>query len=164
MQDVPRPDWFISTSEKDYFEVIDSINRNISVQPDANDYRRRLNRIAGLLRWQVLTRYEHRKREASTLLQGLNKELDRLKLMHHSFIRSRQMLVYTYEGYDDQLNHLVVRVGSARHKVHSLMLQQRRILETAAIVELERRRKQLQANQVKARFASARSYDRARSK
>ena len=164
LQDVPRPDWFISASEKDYLERIDLINRKILDQPDANDYRRRLNRIAGLVRWQILARYEERKLEASTLLQALNKELERLKLMHHSFIRSRQILVYIYQGYDDQLNKLVVKVSNARQKVRTLMLRQKRTIETAAIVELERRRKQLQANQVKARFLSATSYDRARSK
>jgi len=48
-----------------------------------------------------------------------------------------------------------------QERIKTLMLRQGYMLETMAVNELDMRRKRIEADQVKARFALAESYDRA---
>jgi len=162
LNDQSDPGLFVSAVEQKDMDRIRLLHANAGSGTSASDYRRRLDRLSGLIRWQVLTDYDARRQLAQQGWNQLDSELESLKLRHHAVVSARQVLLDTYEGYDDQLNALASRISKAIPATALLISQQRQQLTDMAITEIDRRIKQLKAHQVKARFELARSYDRAR--
>ncbi|WP_308366186.1 MULTISPECIES: tetratricopeptide repeat protein [unclassified Microbulbifer] len=121
----------------------------------------RIARLEGVLEWRLSTEYDQRLTEAYKHLQQLNEEIEKLQVVYHSFVRSRQAATHSYKGYNDTIAQLRSRLKMAQTKLETLMARQGTMLETLAVNELDRRRAQLESYQIKARFALADSYDRA---
>ncbi len=94
-------------------------------------------------------------------MRELDSVVDNLERTYRSFVRTRQAATQSYEGYDSSLNTLTIKVQEAQERVKSAMLRQGKLIEAMAVDELDKRRKRIEGDQVKARFALAESYDRA---
>jgi hypothetical protein len=125
------------------------------------DVRRRIERLQGLMHWEIHTTYNSRLTSAYKHLHELDADVDRLNAIHRSFVRSRQAATQSYKGYDKQLGAVRRQVREAQDKVATLMARQGHVLEAMAVQELDQRRARLEEYQVQARFALAESYDKA---
>ena len=159
----PRPDFLASADERIVRERLVDIEKAVkkNAGPQAAAQQERINRLKGVLHWQILTGYDQRLTDAYKNLQGLNEVIAALKKQYLSYVRARQAAAQSYEGYNDGLRRLRVRVLDAQDQVKTLMARQGHMLEVMAINELELRIQRLAEYQVKARFALADSYDRA---
>jgi hypothetical protein len=160
---VPRPDYLATAEERVIGERISLLEQKRTAGgtavPDEVDAR--INRLRGVLHWNVYTEYDSRFTEAYKDLRDLNREVDLLKRQYTAFVRTRQAATQSYEGYDDVIRRLVSTIGKAREKVGQLMARQGQMLETMAVNELNARRDRLAEFQTKASFSMADSYDRA---
>ena len=121
----------------------------------------RLNRLRGILTWNIYTDYDRRLTEAYHHLHALNDDMELLDRQYTSFVRARQAATQSYQGYDDTIRRQRQMIGRAKDNVEQMMAKQGHLIEVMAINELERRRNRLDAFIVKTRFALADSYDRA---
>ena len=162
----PRPD-FLETSEER--RIRDAIKRqeqkykNDST-PAGIEANRRIKRLLGVLNWQIKTTYDTRLTDAYKHLHQLDDDVEKLRNIYRSFVRSRQAATQSYKGYNNQLQQLKNRVRDAKEKVTTLMARQGHMLDVMAINELDQRRIRLEEFQVQARFALSESYDRASKK
>ena len=162
----PRPDFLETADERiirDSLRILAEKYKNDS-SASANDIRRRINRLNGVLLWQTKTTYDKRLTEAYKHLHQLDADVEKLRNIYRSFVRSRQAATQSYKGYDDQIRQLRNRVRDSKEKVSTLMARQGNMLDTMAISELDQRRVRLEEFQVQARFALSESYDRASKK
>jgi len=156
----PRPDFLATAPERIFKERIAKLEKQFSY--DANSVTmQRINRLKGVLSWNIKTQYDERLTEAFKHLDDLDKDIARLKAIYASFVRTRQAATQSYEGYDEQIRRLRIKTQQSMEKVNTLMARQGHMLEVMAINELSKRRQKLEQSQVKARFAMAESYDRA---
>ncbi len=129
--------------------------------PESEALRRRLDRLRGVLTWNVETQYHQRLTQAHEHLRELNEDMEILTARYDAFVRARQAATHSHVGYEVPVNRLRVRVGDALERLELLMAKQGNILEIVAIDELTGRRERLEGYQNQARFAFADSYDRA---
>jgi hypothetical protein len=159
----PRPDFLQTADERmlreQLAQLADKVRNDTSQAGEAA--RQRIERLQGVLHWNIHTSYDDRLTQAYKHLHALSADVEQLDDVHRSFVRSRQAATQSYKGYDKQLASLRRRVQEARGKVSTLMARQGSILEAMAIQEFEQRRARLEEYQVQARFALAESYDRA---
>jgi hypothetical protein len=160
---VPRPDYLATAEERVIGERIALLERKLTAGGTTitGEVAARINRLRGVLHWNIYTEYDSRFTEAYKHLRDLNREVDLLKRQYTAFVRTRQAATQSYEGYDDVIRRQRSRIGKAREKMGELMARQGRMLETMAVNELTARRDRLAEFQTKASFAMADSYDRA---
>jgi hypothetical protein len=163
MRVVPRPDYLATSQERIIGERITRLEKALAAAGGAGPGRveDRIGRLRGVLHWNIYTDYDRRFTEAYKHLRDLNQAVDRLKRQYGAFVRTRQAATQSYQGYDETIRRLRVRIREAGEKVGTLMARQGHLLETMAVDELIRRRERLSEFQIKARFAMADSYDRA---
>lgn len=157
----PRPQFLATVSERIYGQRVAMMERRVKHLPYDNTSRQRVDRLRGSLNWGIFTQYHERLTRAFKRLRELDGVVADLKDTYRSFVRTRQAATLSYEGYDSTLNTLAIKVTEAQERVKTAMLRQGHMLETMAVNELDVRRKRIEGDQVKARFALAESYDRA---
>jgi hypothetical protein len=159
----PRPDFLQTADERLMRELIAQLAERYKNDTSAagEDARRRIQRLQGVLHWNVHVAYNERLTSAYKHLHELDGDVQALNTVYRSFVRSRQAATQAYKGYAKQLGTLRRRVHDAHDKVNVLMARQAHLLEAMAIDELGQRRARLEDYQVQARFALAESYDRA---
>ncbi len=160
---VPNPDYLATSTERIVSEKINHLERNLSAGGAAipTVIGARIERLRGVLKWNIYTDYDRRFTEAHKHLQDLNSEIDMLKKQYTAFVRTRQAATQSYQGYGDAIRRQRILIREAHEKVGQLMARQGHMLELMAVNELSRRRDRLAEFQIKARFAMADSYDRA---
>jgi len=160
---VPRPDFLATANERILAERITLMERKMTAggKTVPAGVEARIQRLRGVLHWNLYTEYDRRYTEAYKHHRDLIREVDRMKKQYAAFVRTRQAATQSYEGYDGVIHRQRVLIQKAREKVGKLMERQGQILETMALNELTQRRERLAEFQVKARFSMADSYDRA---
>ncbi|MBW2514931.1 MAG: hypothetical protein JRE21_10240 [Deltaproteobacteria bacterium] len=160
---VPRPDYLATSGERILSAQIARLEGMLGQDALSTDkaINARINRLRGVLTWNIYTQYDRRLTEAYHHLGELNDEIDLLNKQYTSFVRTRQAATQSYEGYEEGISRLWARIGGAHEKMEALMNRQGHMLEAMAVNELTRRRERLSACEIKARFAMADSYDRA---
>jgi hypothetical protein len=153
---VPRPDYLATAGERVVGERLALLERKAAAGFEA-----RIQRLRGLLLWNIHTEYDRRFTEAHEHLRELSGHVERLKRRYASFVRTRQAATQSYEGYDEVIRRQRVLIERARETMDELMERQGRMLETMAVNELVARRERLAEFRIKARFGMADSYDRA---
>ena len=159
----PRPDFLETADER----LVRGKLRNLlakfknDTSASADDIRRRIKRLEGVLYWQITTTYDKRLTAAYKHFHQLDTDVEKLRNIYRSFVRSRQAATQSYKGYDNQIRQLRNRVRDSKERVKTLMARQGNMLDVMAINELDQRRKRLEEFQVQARFALSESYDRA---
>ena len=163
MLTAPRPDYLATSTERIAFEQINHLEDRLPGSPveAVADLRARIQRLRGVMTWEIRTGYDQRFTDAHKHLRDLNRDVDRMKARYAAFVRTRQAATQSYEGYDEPIRRLRYLVREAGQKVKVLMERQGHLLEVMAVNELTRRRERLAEFQIKARFALADSYDRA---
>jgi hypothetical protein len=159
----PRPDFLATADERILRLKLSEIEQGAKKYPaaEAAALQARINRLRGVLRWRINTAYDQRLTEAYKHLQQLDTVIAALRVQYRSYVRTRQAAAQSYEGYEDGLKRLRVRLLDAQERVKTLMARQGHMMEVMAINELEQRTQRLEEFQIKARFALADSYDRA---
>ena len=160
----PRPDYLATAKERIISEQIAHLERKLTAGGTAvpSEVEARIKRLRGVLHWNIYTEYDSRFTEAHKHLRELNQVIDQLNRQYAAFVRTRQAATQSYEGYDEVIRRERKRILAAQEKVRELMARQGQMLENMAVNELSKRRDRLDVLQVKARFALADSYDRAR--
>ena len=161
-----RPEYLASSDERAASDTLARLGVYLNAHPQlkTDEIRGRIARLQGLLQWQINTEYDARLSGAFESLRALDEHIHKLKKMHSSFIRTRQVATQSYEGYETPIRQLRTRLQQSEIKLNAVMARQGRMMETMAISELEKRRIKLEDYQIKARFALAESYDRATKK
>jgi len=159
----PRPDYLATSDERILGEQIGLLEKELAERGTAvpSGIESRINRLRGVLHWNIYTNYDHRFTQAHEHLRDLNREVNQLKEQYTAFVRTRQAATQSYEGYDDVISRQRSRIREARETVKELIARQGNMLEIMAVNELTKRRERLAEFQIKARFAMADSYDRA---
>lgn len=161
----PRPDFLTTVDERILLQQVDQVENKLKNQGALDDRAiQRINRLKGIVTWNVNTQYHERFTQATEHLHELDEHVDKLNEDYRTFVRTRQAATQSYKGYDKQIQRLRIKIRHAQGKVDVLMARQGHMIEVMAINELEHRRKRLEEYQVKARFAMAESYDRATKK
>lgn len=162
----PRPEFLETVDERLMREKLRNLLAKFKkdTSASADDIRSRVKRLEGVLHWQIATTYNKRLTEAYKNLHQLDADVEKLRSIYRSFVRSRQAATQSYKGYDNQIRQLRNRVRDSKERVNTLMARQGYMLDTMAINELDKRRKRLEEFQVQARFALSESYDRASKK
>jgi hypothetical protein len=133
-------------------------------QPGLIQAKARLQRLQGVLNWQLDTDYDRRLAAAYKNLGELDRALKSLQEQHQKVVRFKREAYQSYEGYEIPFQRLRTRLQATRTRIEGVMAQQASYLEKVAVKELDRRRRKLADYRVKARFALAESYDRATKK
>jgi hypothetical protein len=159
----PRPDYLATAEERVAQERLAHLGRALGIQGVVlhPEQAARLDRLGGVLTWNILTEYDRRLTDAYRNLKALNRDIAQLNRQYTAFVRTRQAATQSYEGYGPTIGSLRQRIASALERVEGLMTSQGRVIEGMAVNELTARRDRLQEFQHKARFALADSYDRA---
>lgn len=162
----PRPEFLETADERGLREKLRLEEQKYKSDTSASgiEAQRRIKRLQGVLYWQLRTTYDKRLTEAYKHLHQLDGDVEKLREIYRSFVRSRQAATQSYKGYDNQLRQLRNRVRDANESIKTLMARQGNMLNVMAVNELEQRRKRLEEFQVQARFALSESYDRASKK
>jgi hypothetical protein len=159
----PRPDHLATTEERIVREGLNEIERALKRVPaeEREALQARVDRLNGLLTWNLRTQYHERFTDAYKHLEQLNADIAKMTAQYEAFVRARQAAMHSYVGYDAALARLRQRVSEQLQEVSLVMARQGRVLEMVAINELGIRRDRLEAYQSQARYAVADSYDRA---
>ena len=159
----PRPDFLATATERILRERITLLEQSLSSDGAdmPQDVDSRIQRLRGVLDWNIQTDYDRRLTEAHQNLHDLNQDVEQLQQQYDSFVRIRQAATQSYQGYDTSIRRQRIRIAAALKKARTLMARQGHMLEMMAVSELTRRRERLEEFQVKARFAMADSFDRA---
>lgn len=159
----PRPKYLMTVNERIYLNNILKLEKKYSKnkKKDISIVMARLNRLKGVITWNIETEYQQRFTKADKNLRSLNKDVDDLDNKYRSFVRTRQAATQSFIGYDDQIRQLKNRINFADEKIKLLLARQGHMLELMSTNELENRRKRIEELQIKARFSLAESYDRA---
>ncbi len=160
----PRPDYLATSDERIISERLAHLEKLATLHDGGVEpgFGERIRRLRGVLSWNIQTEYDQRFTDAHKNLRELNQVIDRLNRQYTAFVRTRQAATQSYEGYDEVIRRQRPRIQAAQEKVKVLIARQGQVLEIMAVNELTKRRDRLEEFQVKARFALADSYDRAR--
>jgi hypothetical protein len=159
----PQPDYLATAEERIFRERISRLEQALSpagtkISPE---FKARLERLRGVINWNIRTDFDRRLTEAHQNLRDLTLDIEQLQRQYDSFVRVRQAATQSYQGYDASIRRQRIRITTAQKQVKTLMARQGHLLEVMAVKELSRRRERLEEFQVKARFAMADSFDRA---
>jgi tetratricopeptide (TPR) repeat protein len=159
----PRPENLATAEERIAGEQIAAIEKKIgnSTSPESLALLERAARLRGALTFRQETEYSTRLTAAYKHLTELTVEVNTLTKQYDDFVRARQAATHSYVGYDPQIAGLRDRVGGALKRVETLMDEQGKMIESAAIHQLEVRRDRMLVQQTEARYGVADSYDRA---
>lgn len=159
----PRPDYLAKVDERLALNKIYSLEKKYAKDSRSSvaEIKTRINRLKGVIKWNIDTEYQERFTEADKNLKLLNEHIDELDKNYRAFVRTRQSATQSFIGYDDAIRQLKNRIQFAGEKVELLMTRQGHMLELMSINELKNRRKRIEELQIKARFSLAESYDRA---
>ena len=159
----PRPDYLATADEQRAaarIQRLEAALRNAS-GADRAALSLRIDRLKGVLTWNLETNYHERLTVAHKHLRELNADLKVLTAQYDDFVRTRQAATQSYTGYKGQIDDLRERTARALELLGVLMTRQGHMLETVASNELKLRHERLEAQLNQARFAFADSYDRA---
>ena len=159
----PRPDYLATADERIVRERLHQLGKQLPDDggPEATALRQRIQRLEGVLTWNLQTQYHERLTDAYQHLNELDADVAALTAQYDAFVRTRQAAVHSYVGYETPINLLRRRVDDALQRLTLVMARQGHLLEIVAIAELDVRRDRLEAYQSQARYAVADSYDRA---
>ena len=156
----PRPEFLATPEEQQNLAQIEAVEAALGETAPAQSLAR-LNRLKGLIRFTLETRYHERLTEFDRNLRQLDQAMAVVEAEYDEYVRSRQAATHSYVGYDEPMNRLSADVSHSIDRVEQLMTRQGQLLEIVAIDELMARRGRLETYGDKARFALADSFDRA---
>lgn len=157
----PAPHLLATAEELAAIERLESLRSRIGDGADAAGLARRLDRLQGLVTWNLETRYHDRLAEVHAALEALSHDVDEMQRRYARFVRVRQAAQHGHSGFDATIVELARRAERAIERIDGVREAQGRALEAVARRELVSRRARLAEYQNKARFAFADSYDRA---
>ena len=160
---MPRPEFLATPAEQDILAQVEAIEAALlmSAREDRDQLAARLQRLRGLVVWNIETEYHERFTEFDRNLRSLDEAMAIAQAEYDTYVRSRQAATHSYVGYDKPITRLRADVRQSVEQIDRLMARQGHLLEVVAIDELMARRDHLENYGDKARFALADSYDRA---
>ena len=156
----PRPDFLATTEERVLSARLAKLREGLDAEMHAGMIER-IERLQGLVTWQVKTAYHERLTAFYEHLQDSQQAIDLLTEQYNAYVRIRQAATHSYVGYNAPIKRLRTRVREAHDRIELLMARQGHLLEQVAIRELETRSRRLEGYEERARYALADSYDRA---
>jgi tetratricopeptide (TPR) repeat protein len=159
----PRPEFLATRDEQALLARLDALEARFGGELRSSEEMllKRIQRLRGLVIWDLQTEYHVRLTEFDRNLRNLSVAMATAQAEYDQYVRSRQAATHSYVGYNAPIRILRTDVQNAIEEVESLMKRQGHALEVFAIDELVARRARLENYREKARFALADSYDRA---
>ena len=159
----PRPEFLATPEEQALLKRLELLEAEAqAATPDGTSVAlTRINRLKGILVWQLETQYHDRLTRFDENLRSLDAAMAVAKTQYDEYVHVRQAATHSFEGYEQPINRLRVQSSKAIEKIEMLMARQGHQLEMLAVDELIARRTRLENYGDKARFALADSYDRA---
>ena len=159
---MPRPEFLATPEEQALLERIGVLEAKAAMNFDSNGPTLlRLQRLKGILSYRLRTEYHERLTEFDKNVRGLDQAMAMVQDEYEEYVRNRQAVSHSFEGYDKPMRRLRAEVEQSVEEIDRLMARQGHLLEVLAIEELVARRDHLENYGDKARFALADSYDRA---
>ncbi|TNF89132.1 MAG: hypothetical protein EP301_03610 [Gammaproteobacteria bacterium] len=156
----PRPEFLATTGERTTSLQLASLRAGLDEEADAVLIER-IDRLQGLITWQVKTDYHDRLTRFYEHLEDSQAAIDELTRQYDAYVRIRQAAAHSYVGYEIPIKRMRTRVQASLARIDLLMARQGRMLEQVAVRELESRVRRLEGYEERARYALADSYDRA---
>jgi hypothetical protein len=156
----PRPEFLATPEERVTIERLEQLENQAAAGGDKFALAR-IKRLQGVLIFRLRTEYHDRLTKFDANLRKLDEAMAVVNAQHEHYVRVRQAVTHSYNGYEKPINRLRVNATSAIEQIDLLMARQGRVLEKVAVEELVARRGRLEKFGDKARFALADSYDRA---
>ena len=158
----PRPEFLATPEEQALLERVGVLEAKAAMNFDSNEQTLlRLQRLKGVLTYTLRTEYHERLTEFDKNVRGLDQAMAMVQDEYDEYVRNRQAVSHSFEGYDKPMRRLRAEAEQAVEEIDRLMARQGHLLEVLAIEELVARRDHLEDYGDKARFALADSYDRA---
>jgi len=159
----PRPEFLATRAEQTTINRIDAVEVALKLgdRSDKDVLLQRLQRLKGLVTWDLETTYHARFTEFDRNVRSLDEAMIVAQNEYDEYVRTRQAATHSYVGYEKPISRLRADVRESVDQIDRLMARQGHLLEVLAIDELMARRDHLENYGDKARFALADSYDRA---
>jgi len=159
----PRPEFLATRAEQTTINRIDAVEVALKLgdRSDKDVLLQRLQRLKGLVTWDLETTYHARLTEFDRNVRSLDEAMIVAQNEYDEYVRTRQAATHSYVGYEKPISRLRADVRESVDQIDRLMARQGHLLEVLAIDELMARRDHLENYGDKARFALADSYDRA---
>ncbi len=159
----PRPEFLATRAEQMIINRIEIVEVALKLgdRGDRDALLKKLQRLKGLVTWDLETTYHARFTEFDRNVRGLDEAIIVAQNEYDEYVRSRQAATHSYVGYEKPISRLRADVRESVDRIDRLMARQGHLLEVLAIDELMARRDHLENYGDKARFALADSYDRA---
>ena len=159
----PRPEFLATREEQLIIYRIDTVEATLKLgdRGDKDVLLQRLQRLKGLVTWDLETTYHARLTEFDRNVRSLDEAMIVAQNEYDEYVRTRQAATHSYVGYEKPISRLRADVRESVDQIDRLMARQGHLLEVLAIDELMARRDHLENYGDKARFALADSYDRA---
>jgi hypothetical protein len=123
--------------------------------------RHRVDRLEGVLTWNLRTTYADRLSAFHEHIEALDRALQQADASRFSLLKRIEQVPLLYSGHGQRLEQLGQRLGYLGSRIEAVRAQQGRFIEQMAIAQLNARKDRLRRYQTKARFAAAENYDRA---
>lgn len=140
---------------------IDRLRRALPRDASADEARARLNRLTGIVRWDILTEYPDRLSAFHDHIEALADALDRADEASLTTLKRIESVPLLYEGYGPRFDAYSERLGYLDNRIRGVRAQQGRVIEQMAVDQLIARHERVQQYQTTARFAAAENFDRA---
>jgi len=159
----PRPEFLATRAEQTTINRIDAVEVALKLgdRSDKDVLLQKLQRLKGLVTWDLETTYHARLTEFDRNVRSLDEAMIVAQNEYDEYVRTRQAATHSYVGYEKPISRLRADVRESVDQIDRLMARQGHLLEVLAIDELMARRDHLENYGDKARFALADSYDRA---
>ena len=145
-------------------QMIEERLEAISKYPDIDELEDKLRMLKGVLIWQLNDVYAARLWESRKHLKQLDELIEEAAARDEILQRAASTAPSKFEGFDSRITGLRERIEMLRPKVASAVQGHGLYLQRLAVVELQRRKSQLGAYLIQARFSLGQSYDRAASR
>jgi len=159
----PRPEFLATRAEQMIIDRIEIVETALKLgdRADRDVLLQKLQRLKGLVTWDLEITYHARFTEFDRNVRGLDEAMIVAQNEYDEYVRTRQAATHSYVGYEKPISRLRADVRESVEQIDRLMARQGHLLEVLAIDELMARRDHLENYGDKARFALADSYDRA---
>ncbi len=114
----PQPEYLATATERVLRERMALLEQALSAEGSdiSRDVEVRIQRLRGVLDWNIRTDYDRRLTEAHQNLNDLSLDIAQLQQQYDSFVRIRQAARQSYQGFDASIRRQRIRISAALGK------------------------------------------------
>ena len=125
----------------------------------SQQYKQRLRRAEGILKWELSERYLKRKKQVTDSLAALKLKLNKAKAQHNAAKLAFVTAPKAFEGYESKSNKLARKYRKQLRALEVTYQKQREKVGSIVKVDIKKRQQRVMDYQLQARLAAARLFD-----